>query len=500
MKIKEETLLILSAFFFLFLLSTLFQKPAITGATITQNPTIYDVIIAAGATLDDLAHQFDTQTFNLAFKHGDTIACYTRITANTSTTIKIYKPGDPLTTPHQTFLQDDLECTPLNATITECIALITVNQTALGQWGCLVEANTTQKVAPNPLQMFNTLPAQSRTFPDLLLNLNGSYVTPTKSLLLQDYFRDTDDQELTFIAYGYSFLRPIISADSILTFLNPSSASGEETIWFAAFDGYNTTYSANMSVFIGDETNTTPLQESTCTPVWDCKEWEACENGQQTRTCEDLSACDTSQGKPTTSQSCTVENANLNTDVRREVPLNQLDLGAIDEGSGLSTAQILALSLGVLLLLMGLGLYLWQKKHAQQPQQQPQQPTQTPQQKQPPPQTPTIQATQQPQQPPAQQQTTNITDLQQYVDNALITQGKTAEEITLILTKAGWQTPAIARAISVSNAKRFIQEKQNQGFNKEKIKETLLAKGWDAATFEELYQSLPATAKKGGNI
>ncbi len=43
----------------------------------------------------------------------------------------------------------------------------------------------------------------------------------------------------------------------------------------------------------------------TCTPNWSCGSFSICVNGLQTRTCNDINNCGTSNGKPITSQSCT---------------------------------------------------------------------------------------------------------------------------------------------------------------------------------------------------
>ena len=44
----------------------------------------------------------------------------------------------------------------------------------------------------------------------------------------------------------------------------------------------------------------------TCTENWQCSDWSACSNNQQTRTCTDLNNCGTTINKPATSQSCQV--------------------------------------------------------------------------------------------------------------------------------------------------------------------------------------------------
>ncbi len=48
------------------------------------------------------------------------------------------------------------------------------------------------------------------------------------------------------------------------------------------------------------------VSEKTCTENWECGQWSACTNGQQTKTCTDSNNCGTTVNKPAESQSCTV--------------------------------------------------------------------------------------------------------------------------------------------------------------------------------------------------
>ena len=43
-----------------------------------------------------------------------------------------------------------------------------------------------------------------------------------------------------------------------------------------------------------------------CTPSWQCTTWNACSNSTQVRTCTDSNNCNTTNGEPTLSQSCTM--------------------------------------------------------------------------------------------------------------------------------------------------------------------------------------------------
>jgi hypothetical protein len=48
-------------------------------------------------------------------------------------------------------------------------------------------------------------------------------------------------------------------------------------------------------------------QPAQCSPNWRCDSWSACDNGQQTRSCQDWSLCGVTDDKPDTTQACTKE-------------------------------------------------------------------------------------------------------------------------------------------------------------------------------------------------
>lgn len=51
-------------------------------------------------------------------------------------------------------------------------------------------------------------------------------------------------------------------------------------------------------------TETTETTEEGCQERWTCSDWGACENGIQTRVCEDINNCGTNSGEPFSSQPC----------------------------------------------------------------------------------------------------------------------------------------------------------------------------------------------------
>ena len=63
--------------------------------------------------------------------------------------------------------------------------------------------------------------------------------------------------------------------------------------------------SPGLSYFlIGTKSGEIVTTPTTCTENWQCTEWSACINNQQTRTCTDINNCGTTFNKPIESQSC----------------------------------------------------------------------------------------------------------------------------------------------------------------------------------------------------
>lgn len=58
-----------------------------------------------------------------------------------------------------------------------------------------------------------------------------------------------------------------------------------------------------INVQTSPSTSTTQ-QQTTCTPSWNCVQWSACANNQQTRICTDVNNCNSTTGRPPETQAC----------------------------------------------------------------------------------------------------------------------------------------------------------------------------------------------------
>ncbi len=81
-------------------------------------------------------------------------------------------------------------------------------------------------------------------------------------------------------------------------YFGPSTKAKMNAIYACAAGTISMPNVANTNTV--DTTNTAVI----CTTNWFCTNWSACANGVQTKTCTDLNNCGTTNGKPSTTQSC----------------------------------------------------------------------------------------------------------------------------------------------------------------------------------------------------
>lgn len=90
---------------------------------------------------------------------------------------------------------------------------------------------------------------------------------------------------------------------------SPKTAGSAETLLVTGLQPKTKYYFAIKTY--DESNNVSPLSNiatktTGCVVSWSCSAWSACRNGTQTRTCVDMNACGTTQGKPAESRTCTV--------------------------------------------------------------------------------------------------------------------------------------------------------------------------------------------------
>mgnify|MGYP001602698066 FL=1 len=221
---------------------------------------------------------------------------------------------------------------------------------------------------------------------------------------------------------------------------------------------------ATANVQAVNNTNVTQ-QIITCTSLWDCN-WGECTNGKQTCAYYDRNSCDDQTSKPQDLENqCSVQ-------VTEDVSQQKKDIIAnvnVESKSNVLLIPIILFALGII----SLGGYfiikkLKDKKNTIQPLK-----------------TTIIQ----PDLPAPPQIVQQANPMQNYIENA-IKQGQGVQQIKTDLEKAGWNKKDIDDTINYCTLKKFVNDKKQQGFTKEKITESLKSKGWKDEMINKIFQEL----------
>ncbi|GEM_PF-5632242 len=496
-RFKEESVLTLAIFLFLFLIFLFYHDVPLTGYVVQDRSIAASMHVAAGLALQDVVNQFSTKTYQTTFVFGNTIGCIATIPLNTTPFFVFYRPHDLPDQPSVSLPQNSTVCVPLDGASQDCYASSPITLSDAGAWKCELRLfNSTKNMftylAQPTLEMFNGAPSFNGKFSPITLTQDGT-LPDNSTFDLRTYFTDPDGQPLQYAIKPTKRLSVTVSAAGIVTFANPQNFSGTELIYFSATDGTETAYSPPLFVTIGTPSST-PVNVSGCAPLWDCTEWGICTEKIKHRVCTDRNSCSSSDGKPVEQQECSAAATTTpaNSQAQRDLHLSEQDLGTIEEKTVITPFHIAALSIGILCLLTGGGLFLWQKRNAQK--KSPVQPAAVPLSKIQPAaqQSPPLKNTSSPAQSPspAPQQAQPPSSLQTYTNTMIVTNRKPAAEVYAILEKTGWKKELIEPAISRAQLTLFITDKQAQGFPKETIRATLIAKGWDTVTVDQLLHEI----------
>jgi hypothetical protein len=161
------------------------------------------------------------------------------------------------------------------------------------------------------------------TPPELYENISSlawNEDTTLTGLNLFDYFRDTDNDNLTFFNSPVLSITLVIDSDGIVSFIPDLNFFGLRRMVFYANDSVNTTPSNNLTLTINDvpESTTSPPSSSGssgggggggatatgCSEEWYCLPWGYCYDTNRTRDCYELNDCGTEYAKPPEFEIC----------------------------------------------------------------------------------------------------------------------------------------------------------------------------------------------------
>ncbi len=434
-----------------------------------------NVLILGGIDMDHL-----NSTTN--FQINQTISCLLDATPFGTLNASFFRPGDSLSNPFKTFNSSQLYCPNY------CYANFTVNETRRGEWTCLggITYNRTGlKLSTNTLTMGNSLPLQIKELPSL--NITSEEIL---TLNLSEYFQDLDSDPLQYQVTGATLLNTFVDSDS-LTLADFQTLQGTENLSLYVYDGFDGLTTPFTVLVIGNESipelNFTPVNTTLCVPLWD-PSWGECLNSVQTQIWTDRNNC----GQPSpeiTTRPCQEQ---VVAPVQNITPIVTPQIE--EEQSPVTPLQIIALLLGVVSVLSGLGFFIYQKRRNSLDVVEPtavQETVVTP----PPPTTesssqvqPVTVNTQTPVEQPVPKQ--DLTELRNYAESALLEQGKTISDVRNELTNAGWAALDIDKILSYAGAKKFIKEKISAGTTKETLRELLKNKKWTDQTINKMFSEL----------
>lgn len=144
-------------------------------------------------------------------------------------------------------------------------------------------------------------------------SLNGKYGYDS-IFFVDDTNNDRTGKTIRFLVNDADTGQTAVFCNGCSTYLNLTASGGQQTRQGGTTTGGGTTGGnigttervANITNQTTQTTNQTPTQPpQKCQERWSCSEWSKCQDGLQTRTCNDLNKCGTEEDKPLESQPCT---------------------------------------------------------------------------------------------------------------------------------------------------------------------------------------------------
>lgn len=454
---------------FMFLKSTGFVE--VTGYTVADGQFSVSEIIFTKLEYDD----GDLVPADGDFGIYDNVGCVVDYSGSNSTNLSIgfYSAQNSLGNPNEVYANifnntfEDITCSE-DANGKACLAKYNITSYSPGEWKCFTTWNSDQVMISDSLEMENKVPVLVKNIGNINLNIDGSY-SNDKPIDLDDYFKDLEGVDLQYGAIGQKYLVIEVEDNGDVLFTNPGNYEGFEYIKFRAHDGIDGTFSNNVSVKVGEGV-VDVLQ--VCNSIWDCN-WAPCIGVQQRCVYYDKNNCGHDENKPNDLiQPCANDVGIPSGQGTKPIELT----GTLEITKPLlndTKKTLLLMGLVVLILaVLGFGSYLLFRKKEKVELREPIREAVV-------------------RQGGVQQtgQVVNLSDLYRYIETAL-QQGQQPQNIKQDLAKAGWQQRDIDAGFNYMGLKRFVAEKLKSGFGKEKIVESLKAKGWKDDLINSVFREL----------
>lgn len=468
--------IVLMFLLFMFLKSTGFV--VVTGYTVADGDFSLSNVVLKKVEFENGNKKLVDDDFHIY----DSLACTASYSGSNATNLSIgfYSSQNSTSNPNQ-FYSDifvnsfgDVACLQ-DANGKACIAYYNISNYVSGDWKCFATWNSTSVVSDqvrisDPLEMINRAPILLKNIPNINLSLSGDYKDDSEEIDLGDYFQDLERSSLKYGAVGQKYLVIAVDENGDVSFTNPSGYEGMEYVRFRAHDGVDGTFSNNFSIRVGEGFIDVL---DVCNSVWDCN-LGPCINGQQRCIYYDKNNCGHDEGKPNDLvQSCQASVGADSGDGSKQ-PLQLTGTLEIKKSifSG-DKKTLLFVGLVVLVLfVIGFGCYLlFRKKESTELM------------------SPVREAVVK--QGGVQQtgQVVNLSDLYKYIEKAL-QRGQQLQKIKQDLINVGWQQRDVDAGFNYINLKRFVADKLNAGFSKDKVIESLKSKGWKRDIIEAIFRDL----------
>ncbi len=150
-------------------------------------------------------------------------------------------------------------------------------------------------------------------------NVTWNEDTTTSPFNLKDYFQDPENQTITFFTSQVENVLVFVSSEGLVSLTPKTDWYGTENVTFYAQDTYDEMTPSNNVTLIVIDVSEPPTTTTTsgggggaatqvieyCDENWECNTWDSCiYTGIQTRTCNELNNCNSSQYAPTNVRSC----------------------------------------------------------------------------------------------------------------------------------------------------------------------------------------------------